>query len=303
MRRAGRPLDSRRCQIGSLVLLGAVAAGVWSLFPTYVRGAETNSSDLGLILLHVLPLAAWLVAAPVAATGAREAVRVSVGLVLGSTVVVAGLDVAAVGQLVTEHLHGGLGFWLGLVSVGLAASGGIHLAAALASSRVDGPRPDRRWRPLTAAVVAIGGAAAAVGYGFGWRRYRIVSKILHTTGHHTIPSVFDDRAAVMAGAAVVLAGLAVAPLLATGWRSRRGGGAVAVGACVGLGGYVALNLYEVVGPASLGLNPLLMRRYAVHLTATVTVWFVVAAVGLAVLLIVGLWSLLRPGGRSLVDGP
>lgn len=292
VRPARHPLRRRPCVAAAVLLLGAVGAGVASLWPTYVRGTPPNSSDVGLTLLHVVPLAAFLAAAIVLALrSGRDATAVAGGLVVGCLVVTSGLDVAALGQVVSEHLHAGLGFWLSLGSDGLALLAAVVVVGALLASRRDVRGRFRLHR--RSAIVALGGAAAGVGYSFGWRRYRIVSSVLHTSTHRSIASVFDDKALVVVGAAVTLAGLSLVPVLASLWDRRRGGAAVAVGAVIGLGGYVALNVREEVGTASLGLAPSLVRRYGLHLTATFTGWFVLAAAGLVVLAVAGVVLLVR----------
>lgn len=297
VRRARLPLSARACRVAAAAIGLGVALGVGGWFPTYLAGSGTLAAQVSEILLHGVPLLAWIAGALALLAGRPGPARFGVALAGGSAAVVSGLDVSIFGHLVAVGFGSArAGLWLTLGG-NLVADAGVAagIVALVRAGELGWPeRPSWPW--LAAGVVAA--AVAGTGYVPGWEVYHLYSKTLkqHAVEHAT--SGFSNAWEVVVGEVVVMVALAPLVVLASQWAHRRSAAGWVLGVVVGLCGLVAETSYELATPGSastLGIPASAVKEYKLTIHVGYADWFLVELGGLAALLLLaGALAAARP---------
>jgi hypothetical protein len=294
-----------------LLVVGA-AIVVGGLFAPYFRSEGSFSGHAEKWLFEAIPLVAWATGAALIATARPRPMRAGTVLAAASLWITAGLQLAALGQLVSTGFRPAkTGFWLfvagdavAIVAVGVALSA-LRRSALLAWPASRHGRTGNRWSErgrwlhggLTALALVVG-AAAVVGYLPGWRHYQLTARTLDHPERLSTPGPMNGAWEVIAAQVLVVAALGLGPLVASRCEDLRAVGAAFIGLALGVGGLMALNAGDVItATPRMFVEASAVRTLDVRLAATVTGAFWLESAAVAVLVVTGL-ALVVMGDRA-----
>lgn len=288
--------------VAAAALLGAgVAVGVAGLFPGYLGGSSLASQAWQLIP-HVIYLAVWTVSAVLILLGGTRG-RIGALLAAGLSAVTFGLYAADGAMAVTGGgSAGGAGLVLALVGWLACAAGSA--VAMLAGRRGAGSQPGRQGtlaRPRgselgPAVMLVLAGLGAAAAFAPAWDSFTLRTAAGQSQTL-TAGNVFANPGLVIAGDVAVMAALAAAVIVAAFWRPVRHGAALLAGAVIPMAALAVSALVQVgvtPSPAQFGITPAQASQLGLTISAGVTPAFWIYCGFLVVLAVSCAWMLLTP---------
>ena len=278
------------------LILGGVVLGAIGLFPGYF-GASSLSSAGDLLLPHLFYLVGWALTGVLLLRGRGSSVAVSLfGAGLGAASL--GFFVADVGTVASSPaISAGAGLYLALFGWAACTAGSVT------SLFLEWKRRETRgrlvWRDPALLPAAVAIAGLVVTFALPWDSYRLSAAATGRIETFTAGNAFSNPGAVIAGDLVVMIAVAVLLGLAFAWRPVRMGAALSAGVIVVL---LAQLFSAVAQPApslgAFGVPPAVAIQDQVHLTAGYTAWFYLYGAAIALLAVIGAWTMVRSEGRE-----
>jgi hypothetical protein len=291
------------------LLVAGVILGIAGLFPSYLGTSLTSQASQ--LIPHLMYLAAWTLGAALILLGGSRA-RPGALLAAGVSVVTFGLFVSDAGLAIDGGSTAGAGLVLSFVGW-LACAAGSALAIVRRTEPGLAPgtvRPVARPRGAAlgpAVLVALAGLGVAAAFAPAWDSYTLRA----ASGQQeslTAGNAFANPGWVIAGNVIVMAAVAAVVLVAVMWRPVRHGAALLAGAAVVMAAQAISALVQAGSPASpaqFGISSAQASQIGLAITSGVTPAFWIYFGFLVALVVSCAWMLFTPHdvpGRPVAAG-